>query len=315
MTPYDDRLGRGCGCPPCRPGCNPPACCTGPTGPTGPRGSTGPTGPMGPMGMSGPRGATGPTGLMGPTGPQGSTGSTGPMGLRGATGPTGPMGPTGLTGPIGPTGPTGSTGPQGPSGLQGAVGPQGPQGARGLAGMQGATGPTGPAGVTGPTGPTGATGIAGLTGPTGATGSTGPTGPAGEAPADVFASFGNYAAQFTVGQLIPLYPVVTDPTGQITNTDQTRITLEPGYYWISYNVSALFATPNYMQITPSYNGRPHLETGIYFATNANGSSAGGAVSIILEAPERTVFTLTYSGSGPATEGQVNLTILKLNRPL
>ena len=172
-----------------------------------------------------------------------------------------------------------------------------------------------PACCAGPTGPTGATGTAGLTGPTGATGSTGPTGPAGEAPADVFASFGNYAAQFTVGQLIPLYPVVTDPTGQITNTDQRRIILEPGYYWISYNVSALFDTPNYMQITPYYNGRPHLETGIYFATNANGSSVGGAVSIILEATERTVFTLTYSGSGPATEGQVNLTILKLNRPL
>ena len=68
-----------------------------------------------------------------------------------------------------------------------------------------------------------------------------------------------------------------------------------------------------MQITPSYNGRSHLETGIYFATNANGSSACGSAFLILNAPSQTEFSLTYNGSSDAREGEINLTILKLRR--
>ena len=69
-----------------------------------------------------------------------------------------------------------------------------------------------------------------------------------------------------------------------------------------------------MQITPSYNGTSHLETGIYFATDSP-SSACGASFIILRAPAATTFTLTYTGSGNAVEGEINITILKLRRPL
>ena len=119
--------------------------------------------------------------------------------------------------------------------------------------------------------------------------------------------------QFADGSLIPLYPDVTDPTGQITQSDQEHVVLAPGYYLISYKVSVLFSRPNYMQITPYYNGAPHLDKGIYFATSADGSSAAGAAFIILDAPAQTVFTLTYAGSAPASEGEVHLTILKLRR--
>lgn len=112
-----------------------------------------------------------------------------------------------------------------------------------------------------------------------------------------------------------MFPDVTDPTGTITQPDLTQIALKAGYYLISYKVSALFRTPNYMQITPSYNGSAHLETGIYFATSTNGSSACGSAFLILRAPDPTTFTLTYTGSANATDGEINLTILKLRRPL
>ena len=143
----------------------------------------------------------------------------------------------------------------------------------------------------------------------------GPTGPAGDVPDDVFASFYAFQIPLTVGSLIPLLTDVSDPTGQIVATDAEHITLAPGYYLVSYKVSAIFRAANYMQITPSYNGVSHLNAGIYFATATNGSSACGSAFFIIRAPSSTVFSLTYSGSGNATDGEVNLTIVRLQRPL
>ena len=84
---------------------------------------------------------------------------------------------------------------------------------------------------------------------------------------------------------------------------------------ISYKVSCIFQKANYMQVTPSYNGTAHLETGIYFATTTDGSSACGSAFLILEAPSPTTFTLNYSGSADARDGEINLTIVKLRRTL
>lgn len=215
--------------------------------------------------------------------------------LKGATGVTGPAGTTGPTGPTGPTGATGVTG------------------ATGSAGVPGITGPTGPAGITGATGPTGSTGATGPTGATGATGPTGATGSTGEVPDDSFASYFAFQQPLTVGTLITLFPAVTDITGNITQSDSEHITLQPGYYLVSYKVSAVFSTANYMQITPSYNGSPHIENGIYFATTTNGSSACGSAFFIIHATSETQFSLNYSGSGNATDGEVNITFLKLKR--
>lgn len=215
--------------------------------------------------------------------------------LKGATGVTGPAGATGPTGPTGPTGATGVTG------------------ATGSAGVPGITGPTGPAGITGATGPTGSTGATGPTGATGATGPTGATGSTGEVPDDSFASYFAFQQPLTVGTLITLFPAVTDITGNITQSDSEHITLQPGYYLVSYKVSAVFSTANYMQITPSYNSSPHIENGIYFATTTNGSSACGSAFFIIHATSETQFSLNYSGSGNATDGEVNITFLKLKR--
>ena len=295
-------------------GCIP--CCTcrgptgptglpGPTGPTGAPGPTGPTGPAGGAGMTGPTGATGPSGLPGPTGPTGPTGPAG--GSSSLTGPTGATGPTGEPGPTGPTGPTGPAGGDSLTGPTGATGPTGEPGPTGPTGAAGSVGPTGPTGVQGPTGPTG------LEGPTGP---TGPTGAAGIVPDDVFASFFNYQYPLVRGRQLAVFPDVTDPTGNITQPALEQIALAPGYYLISYKVSAIFRQANYMQVTPSYNGVPHLETSIYFAVNADGGgSACGSGFLILRAPVATTFFLTYSGSADATDGEISLTILKLRRAL
>ena len=78
------------------------------------------------------------------------------------------------------------------------------------------------------------------TGATGPTGVMGPTGAAGEAPDDIFASYAAVQSVYNNGDLITLYPAITDPTGNITATDLTHITLAAGYYLISYKVSVIF---------------------------------------------------------------------------
>lgn len=132
-------------------------------------------------------------------------------------------------------------------------------------------------------------------------------------PDDSFASFYNFQYPLVRGSQLILFPDVTDSTGTITQPALDLIGLAPGYYLISFKVSAIFQRANYMQITPSYNGQPHLETGIYFATSTDGSSACGASCLIVHAPAATTFSLTYTGSADASDGEINLTILKLRR--
>lgn len=136
-----------------------------------------------------------------------------------------------------------------------------------------------------------------------------------DVPDNVFASFINTQYTMNPQTLIPVIQAVFDPTGNIVLTDPEHISLQTGYYLISYKVSALFPTPHYMQITPSYNGTSHLETGIYFATSADGSSACGSAHFIIRAAAPTVFSLNYSGSGVARDTEVNLTILRLRRSI
>lgn len=107
----------------------------------------------------------------------------------------------------------------------------------------GATGETGETGTTGETGPTGATGATGATGVTGATGATGPTGPI---PDDIFASYINTQFPLVRGTQLSFFPDVRDPTGNIVQTSLEQISLAPGYYLISYKISALFSSPNYL---------------------------------------------------------------------
>lgn len=239
----------------------------------------------------GPTGATGPQGVTGATGPQGMTGATGPQGMTGATGPQGE---------------TGATGPQG---MTGATGPQGVTGATGPQGVTGATGPQGETGATGPRGETGATG------PRGITGATGTTGPTGQIPEDVFASFYNYSQRPENGGILPMFPSVEDPSGQIVSEDGLRVSLAPGYYLVSYQVSGILRETGYMQVTPFYNGAAEIEFGIYFMTGTGGGSADGEAHLIVEAPEATQFSLTFNSNVSVVDVQTTITFLKVRRSL
>ena len=144
-------------------------------------------------------------------------------------------------------------------------------------------------------------------------GATGATGATGAAPEDVFASFANVQALWDKNSLITMFPDVTDPTGNIVQTDFSRITLQPGYYLVAYSISAIYRTASYMQVTPSYNGTSHMETSVYFATSVNGTSAGGSANFLINAPSETTLSLFYSSPVQATDGIFNMTIVKLNR--
>ena len=301
----------------------------GETGPAGPAGPTGPTGPMG-EGLEAVANFTAGTAYHrgtvlyhdgalyqvdqdDPAGTPGTSPDFSLITVTGATGPTGPAGPQGEQGPAGPQGEQGPAGPQGeqgPAGPQGEQGPAGPQGEQGPAGPQGEQGPVGPQGEQGPAGPQGEQGPAG---PQGEQGPTGPAGVAAAPPDDVFAAFIGSSELFHNGTQLQLFPEVQDPTGAITESDLSHVQLAAGQYLVNYSVSAIFNAPGYMQVTPFYDGTAHLETGVYFATTANGSTACGAASFILTAPAPTVFSLTYSGPLDAREGTVTLTFLKLRR--
>ncbi|HIX58817.1 MAG TPA: hypothetical protein IAA45_03770 [Candidatus Blautia gallistercoris] len=141
----------------------------------------------------------------------------------------------------------------------------------------------------------------------------GPQEPQPEPEEDVFASFVVFEVQFANEQSIFWGVGTEDPTGNITLEDNTRIVLEPGYYYIAYSVSAVLDNAGYMQITPFYNGAAHLEYGIYFKTGTASSSACGSGFMIISVPSRTNFTLNYNSSVGNRSGAASITFLKLNR--
>ena len=246
----------------------------------------------------GPPGPQGPQGEVGPQGPQGEVGPQGPQGEVGPQGPQGEVGPQGPQGEVGPQGPQGEVGPQGP---QGEVGPQGPQGEVGPQGPQGEIGPQGPQGEIGPQGPQGEVGP------------QGPQGEPGKCSEDIFASFFAFEQRFKSGNPIQLFIGTADNSGNITLNNNTQIILSPGFYLISYSVSAVLDSAGYMQVTPFYNGTSHLEYGVYFRTAENSSSASGSSHFVIYVPSQTAFTLNYNSDVTDRSGAATVTVLKLNR--
>ena len=160
------------------------------------------------------------------------------------------------------------------------------------------SGPQGPQGEPGPQGPQG---------------EPGPQGPPGEPAQDCFASFFMFERRFENGRPIPLLTGTADPTGAIVLADETRIELAPGYYCISFSVSAILEEAGYMQVTPAYNGSSNLLYGIYFKTGAALSSACGSNSIIIHVPEATSFSLTYNSNVADRSGAACVSVVRLTR--
>ena len=217
----------------------------------------------------------------------------------GEPGPQGPQGEPGPQGPQGEPGPQGSQGEPGPQGPQGEPGPQGPQGEPGPQGPQGEPGPQGPQGEPGPQGPQGEPGP------------QGPQGPQGEPGVPASASFVTYEVVFQTGQPVAFAAGVPDTSGNIALSGGTNIVLQPGKYAVWYSVSAVLDNAGYMQVTPSYNGQPHIEYGVYFRTAAALSSASGAAALLIDVPQQTNFTLSYNSNTTDRSGAANVVICKL----
>ena len=118
---------------------------------------------------------------------------------------------------------------------------------------------------------------------------------------------------FANGSAIPFAQAVEDPTGQITLQNATQIRLEPGYYLITYHVSAILETAGYLQVTPAYGGQGHLEYGVYARTAEDSVSAGGSNSLILDVTEETEFTLNYNSNVTSRDGAATVVVVQLRR--
>ena len=174
-----------------------------------------------------------------------------------------------------PRGNPGPAGPRGPIGCQGPEGPQGPQGFQGPQGLQGPQGPQGPSGIP------------------------------------AYASFVTYQQEFFNGSSISLSAAATDVTGHIVQESTTQLLLQPGVYLIAYHFAANLLTAGYLQITPGYGGRGHLEYGVYNRTGIDNTSVSGSASFIISVEEATRFSLNSNSSVTVRDGEATLVILAL----
>ena len=105
----------------------------------------------------------------------------------------------------------------------------------------------------------------------------------------------------------------TDVTGHIVQESTTQLLLQPGVYLIAYHFAANLLTAGYLQITPGYGGRGHLEYGVYARTAEDSVSAGGSNSLILDVTEETEFTLNYNSNVTSRDGAATVVVVQLRR--
>ena len=237
-------------------------------------------------------------GECGETGSQEPRGEPGPPGCPGERGETGPQGPRGEPGPPGCPGERGETGPQGP---RGEPGPPGCPGERGETGPQGGTGPQGPQGERGPMGPKGETG------------ERGPMGPAGYPQNSIFATFSGEGLSMSEHASLPLKIQIPDITQNITLCNGTSLSLTPGYYAISYYISASVKKHGFISLTPMFD---NCRQTAYAAYAEAGNREGILIlsrHFIMEAPTASTLFFLWTSSADDSGIDMNLCIEKKSR--
>ena len=141
------------------------------------------------------------------------------------------------------------SGPSGAPCERGEPGPMGPRGEPGPPGCPGERGETGPQGVTGPQGPQGVTGPMG---PRGEPGARGPAGPPGYPQNAIFASFTGHELIMPERAILPLKIDIPDITQNIYLCNDCTVALAPGYYAISYYISAVVKRNDFIKLTPIF---------------------------------------------------------------
>lgn len=216
----------------------------------------------------------------------------------------------GECGEPGPMGPRGEPGPPGCPGERGEPGPMGPRGEPGPPGCPGECGEPGPQGVTGPQGPQG------VTGPMGSRGEPGPRGPAGPPgypQNSIFASFSGKELILPESASLPLKTEIPDITRNISLYSSSSVSLAPGYYIISYYVSAVMKKRGSIKLTPVFNDRRQT---MYTARGETENRKGILEltrNFIAEIPIGTTLFLEWSSSVGTSRVNMYLSIEKLYR--
>ena len=194
--------------------------------------------------------------------------------------------------------------------LAGIPGPMGPRGEPGPPGCQGERGETGPQGVTGPQGPQGATGPMG---PRGEPGTRGPAGPPGYPQNCIFASFLGQELLLSQKANLPLKPEIPDITQNITLCDPGSVVLAPGYYAVSYYISAATKRHGFIKLTPVFNGRKQAAYTAYAETSKRKQILVITRYFIIAVPDGSTLSFAWHSSSGVSPVNMNLSIEKLCR--
>ncbi len=180
----------------------------------------------------------------------------------------------------------------------------------GLPDFPGECGETGPQGVTGPQGPQGEREPMG---PKGETGERGPMGPAGYPQNSIFATFSGEGLSMSEHASLPLKIQIPDITQNITLCNGTSLSLTPGYYAISYYISASVKKHGFISLTPMFD---NCRQTAYAAYAEAGNREGILIlsrHFIMEAPTASTLFFLWTSSADDFGIDMNLCIEKKSR--
>ena len=197
-----------------------------------------------------------------------------------------------------------------PMEVRGIQGPMGPRGKPGPPGCPGERGEQGPQGVTGPQGPQGATGPMG---PRGEPGARGPAGPPGYPQNSIFASFSGQELMIPERARLPLKIEIPDITMNISLSDDYSIALTPGYYSMSYYISAVMKRHCFIKLTPILNKQKQTLYTAYAEASNRKEMLVISRSFIIEIPDSSVLLFAWHSSAGAVRINMDLSIEKLCR--
>lgn len=192
----------------------------------------------------------------------------------------------------------------------GEPGPMGPRGEPGPPGCPGERGETGPQGVTGPQGPQGATGPMG---PMGEPGERGPVGPPGYPQNSIFAAFSLQKSIMAANVSLPLKLEIPDITQNISLCNNGSIGLTPGFYSVSFYISAMMKKQGFIKLTPMLNDRGQTAYTSYAETVRRKETLTISRSFIIEVSIESILFFAWCSSSETTRIHMNLSIEKLCR--
>lgn len=150
-------------------------------------------------------------------------------------------------------------------------------------------------------------------GPKGETGERGPMGPAGYPQNSIFATFLGEGLSVPEHASLPLKIQIPDITQNITLRNSTSLSLTPGYYAISYYISASVKKHGFISLTPMLdNCRQTAYTAYAEAGNREGILILSR-HFVMEVPTASTLFFLWTSSADDSRIDMNLCIEKKSR--